>query len=35
MLVNNAGRQVEQQCLTDISTEQLNNTVHTNFYPHF
>lgn len=35
VLVNNAGRQVEQTSLTDISTEQLNNTVHTNFYPHF
>ncbi|WP_299331514.1 glucose 1-dehydrogenase [uncultured Psychrobacter sp.] len=35
VLVNNAGRQVEQQTLTDISTEQLDKTIHTNFYPHF
>ena len=35
ILVNNAGRQVEQQSITDISTDQLNNTIHTNFYPHF
>ena len=35
ILVNNAGMQVEQQSLTDISTEQFDNTIHTNFYPHF
>ncbi|WP_367108916.1 SDR family oxidoreductase [uncultured Psychrobacter sp.] len=35
ILVNNAGRQVEQQTLADISTEQLDKTIHTNFYPHF
>lgn len=35
ILVNNAGTQTEQPSLTDISTEQLDNTVHTNFYPHF
>lgn len=35
ILVNNAGRQVEQESLTDITTEQLDTTVHTNFYPHF
>ncbi|WP_367105565.1 SDR family oxidoreductase [uncultured Psychrobacter sp.] len=35
ILVNNAGRQVEQQTLANISTEQLDNTIHTNFYPHF
>lgn len=35
ILVNNAGRQVVQESLTDISTEQLNDTVHTNFYPYF
>lgn len=35
ILINNAGRQVEQETLTDISTEQLNDTIHTNFYPYF
>lgn len=35
ILVNNAGMQVEQESLTDISTEQFDKTVHTNFYPHF
>jgi len=35
ILVNNAGMQIEQDSLTDISTEQFDKTVHTNFYPHF
>lgn len=35
ILVNNAALQVEQKSLTDISTEQFDKTVHTNFYPHF
>ena len=35
ILVNNAGMQVEQNSLTDISTEQFDKTIHTNFYPHF
>lgn len=35
ILVNNAGMQVEQESLTDISSAQLDKTIHTNFYPHF
>lgn len=35
ILVNNAGMQVEQESLTDISSEQFDKTLHTNFYPHF
>ncbi|MEN6669346.1 SDR family oxidoreductase [Psychrobacter sp. B38] len=35
ILVNNAALQIEQKSLTDISTEQFDKTVHTNFYPHF
>ncbi|ART79480.1 glucose 1-dehydrogenase [Oceanisphaera avium] len=35
ILINNAGTQVEQVSLTDITTEQLERTVQTNFYPHF
>lgn len=35
ILVNNAAMQVEQKSLTDISTEQFDQTLHTNFYPHF
>ncbi|WP_406947915.1 glucose 1-dehydrogenase [Psychrobacter namhaensis] len=35
ILVNNAGMQVEQESLTDISSEQFDKTIHTNFYPHF
>lgn len=35
ILVNNAGMQIEQESLTDISSEQFDKTIHTNFYPHF
>lgn len=35
ILVNNAALQIEQESLTDISTEQFDKTMHTNFYPHF
>ena len=35
VLVNNAGMQVEQESLTDISSAQFDKTIHTNFYPHF
>lgn len=35
ILVNNAGTQVEQVSLAQISTEQLMDTMSTNFYPHF
>lgn len=35
VLVNNAGMQVEQETLTDISSAQFDKTIHTNFYPHF
>lgn len=35
ILVNNAAMQIEQESLTDISSEQFDKTLHTNFYPHF
>lgn len=35
ILVNNAAMQIEQKSLTDISSEQFDKTIHTNFYPHF
>ncbi|MBV4414828.1 SDR family oxidoreductase [Clostridium tyrobutyricum] len=35
ILVNNAGVQFPQNSLEDISTEQLNDTFHTNIYPLF